>query len=275
MRACGPQFSVMQEQAREPFAVARRRTLGTPPVARGIARFGRDEILAAIRTWAERYGGPPTLADWEPSRARRLGHAWRAERFCTGEWPTAGMVAREFGTFGAGIAAAGFERPRAPLSKPRLTGSDEVLRALRAWTARYGEPPAQADWDPVRARALGHEWRIERYHAGDWPSLKTVRNHFGSLGAAVRAAGLEPAPARQDVAARAARRRDNRLALVLQAAGAQRATGPDQLARPLRAIAAARRAHDDEALEAGLVALAAAALHWAEDLRWAPEDEAA
>lgn len=266
---------MQQQEAREPFAVARRRTLGGPPATRGAARFTRAEILAAIRAWAARHGAPPTLADWEPSRARRLGHAWRAERFHAGTWPTAGMVAREFGTFGAGIAAAGFARPRAPLSKPRLTGSEEVLRALRAWTVRYGEPPSQADWDPVRARALGHEWRIERYRAGDWPSLKTVRNHFGSLGAAVRAAGLEPAPARQDLASRIARRQGNRLALVLREAGTQKACGPDQLAKPLRAIAAARRAHDDEALAAGLVALAAAALHWAEELRWAPEDEAA
>ncbi len=122
---------------------------------------------------------------------------------------------------------------------------------------------------------MGQEWRIERYRAGDWPSLKTVRNHFGSLGAAVRAAGLEPAPARQDLATRAARRQGNRLALVLQEAETQKTCGPDHLARPMRAIAAARRMHDEQALEAGLVALAAAALRWAEELRWTPEDEAA
>ena len=265
----------MPDPVREPFTVARRPTSGAPPVVRGAARFTPEEIVAAIRAWTERHGAPPTLADWEPSRARRMGHHWRVERFRAGTWPTAGMVARAFGTFGAGIEAAGYARPRAPLSKPRLTGSDEVLRALRAWTSRYGEPPTQSDWDPVRARFMGQEWRIERYRAGDWPSLKTVRNHFGSLGAAVRAAGLEPAPARQDLATRAARRQGNRLALVLQEAETQKTCGPDHLARPLRAIAAARRMHDEQALEAGLVALAAAALRWAEELRWTPEDEAA
>src|SRR5215210_1036541 len=128
MRRRPPQFPGMTEHpGAEQFSVARRRTAGAPPATRGRSRYTRDELIAAIRAWSERHGGPPTLADWEPSRARRMGHQWRVERFRAGTWPTAGMVAREFGTFGAGVAAAGFARPRAPLSKPRLEGPEQVL----------------------------------------------------------------------------------------------------------------------------------------------------
>jgi hypothetical protein len=42
-------------------------------------------ILEAIRRWADDYGGPPTMADWEPSRARRQNQPWRAERWEAGD----------------------------------------------------------------------------------------------------------------------------------------------------------------------------------------------
>src|SRR5439155_1635743 len=85
----------------EPFEV--RRLAEVRPLAaraRRSSKYTREEVLAAIRRWADRYGEPPTMVDWEPARARRLGQHWRAERYEGGDWPTARMVSK-FASFNA------------------------------------------------------------------------------------------------------------------------------------------------------------------------------
>lgn len=74
----------------------------------------RPALIAAIQGWAEVYGEPPATPDWCPHHARLLKDEERARRFEEGEgaWPTFMTVVREFGTWNAGIAAAGFT-PRA------------------------------------------------------------------------------------------------------------------------------------------------------------------
>jgi hypothetical protein len=52
-----------------------------------------------------------------------------------------------------------------------------VIRALQAFAFFRGRPPEQADWNGKMAE--------------DWPALATVVGLFGSVDAAVRAAGLE------------------------------------------------------------------------------------
>lgn len=246
------------------FAVSRRESRGRAPGIRRPPRYTREGLVAAIRQWAARYGEPPQLADWDPARARRRGQAWRAERFAQGTWPTVRMVCRQFGTFGDAIVAAGFERPRAGGRKAQLSNSDEVLRAIREWTLRYGDTPTQADWDPVRARRLGQEWRIARYQAGDWPSVATARKHFGSLGEAVRAAGLLPRPQSDSAVGHRQRRERNRRALAVRPDGTVPGTLAADLADDLRRVAAARAGDDDSLLRRALVALAGTALTWAE-----------
>jgi hypothetical protein len=203
------------------------------------------------------------MVDWDVSRARREGQLWRAERFAQGAWPTTRMVRREFGTFSQALAAAGFPRRRRAARKPRLTGPDEVLRAIRAWTRRYGDLPVQADWDPARARALNQAWRIERYRSGDWPSVATVRYHFGSLSAAIRRAGLVPREAADDAESQSGRRSANRLALAQQLHPSSTMGLNEALADGLRGIQAARAGHDDAALREALIVLAGTALAWA------------
>jgi hypothetical protein len=79
------------------FAVARRSATRSEVHPRVDARrFSRGEILEAMRAWAALYGEPPTVVDWEPSRARRLGQPWRAARFESGGWPTVRMVRSQF-----------------------------------------------------------------------------------------------------------------------------------------------------------------------------------
>jgi hypothetical protein len=255
------------------FAIERRQRVEPREGGRPRAcRYSSGEILDAIRRWASLYGAPPTLTDWEPSRARRKGQDWRAERWEEGSWPSARMVRRQFGTLGAAVAAAGFDRPPQAGTKGRLTGPEQVLAAIREWTRRYGEPPTQADWDTARARMLGQEWRVARYRDGDWPSTQTVRQHYGSLSAAVRAAGLQPRDRTVSPGESAQRRAANRAALAERSASEHDETevGPDVLARALREVATARANYDDAGVEAALVELAACALSWAGALRGEP-----
>lgn len=226
--------------------------------------YGREEILDAIRRWNDEHGRPPTWLDWDPACARRKGQASRAELFEAGRWPSTAMVRRQFPTLGAAIEAAGLTPRRQSGTKANLTDPTQVLVAIREWTRRYGEPPAQTDLDPYRARRTGQPWRAERYVKGDWPSLTTVRHHYGTLTAAVIAAGLEPRPQNEAVADRAARQRRNRLALVDQLSVETPESGPRALAGAIRDVAAARSARDGEDLEGALLALAGIALGWAD-----------
>jgi len=177
------------------YEIARRPPSAHVERGAGQRRYSPEELLEAIRRWAELYGEPPTVADWDPTRARREGKDWRAERYATGEWPTARMLRTAFGTMTKAVTAAGLtSRPAPRRTRTKLRAPEEVLDAIRAWTSRYGEPPTMADWDPFRARSAGHLWRVRRYQAGDWPSAKTVCHHYGNFGQAVAAARLEPRP---------------------------------------------------------------------------------
>lgn len=77
----------------------------------------RGTIIAAIQWWADEYGEPPAIPDWNPTKARYMGDEARAEHFeqvhADGMVPTFKTVVRKFGSWNAGIAAAGFE-PRRP-----------------------------------------------------------------------------------------------------------------------------------------------------------------
>lgn len=258
------------------YAVARRHGRGKRPAARSQhSRFTPEEILDAIRRWNVQYGAPPKSADWDPSRAERHGHSDRAARFRNGDWPSVRMVRRQFGTFGAAITAAGFDAPAPTGTKPKLDGPEEVLRAIRAWTRRYGEPPSQSDWDPARARAQRQEWRVTRYCSGDWPSLATARASFGTLGAAVRAAGVEPAPRSESGGETVDRRLRNAQQVVLRDLEGPGVTGPGVLAESLRRVSAARGIGDEVALRAALMELASNAARWATTLPWAGIDQQA
>jgi len=262
------------------FAVQRRFTArassGVPgpeavPAGRA-ARFSREDILARVQDWERAYGEPPTIRDWDPSRARRSGQPWRAERFAAGEWPSVGMVRRQFGTFNAALRAAGLVTRESPHRvKGHLTGPEQVIAAIVGWTKRYGEPPTQADWDPVRARRLGQAWRIVRYRSGDWPSLNTVLYHYGSLGEAVSVAGLSPRRAGDGREATARQRVRNLGAVAEIGAGDTPPAGASTLATQVEAVARARASTDPQELRVALLDVASAAIRWANDIAWAAD----
>lgn len=87
------------------------RAAGYPPAPRRAGRYRREwtstEVLAAIRRWTELYGEPPTMADWDPYRARCSGELWRVERYDSGEWPSIKSVRNKFGRLSDAVATAG------------------------------------------------------------------------------------------------------------------------------------------------------------------------
>jgi hypothetical protein len=230
-------------------------------------RFTRDEIIGAILRWHARHGEPPKSIDWDPSRARRRGQDWRAERFTAQDWPTLAMVRRQFGTMSDALEAAGLPRRARPIQpRARILSREDILRALREWDRRYGEPPALADWAPARARRLKQSWRAERYLAGDWPHLSTVLKRFGTFGAAVRAAGLEPRPRGRHVRGHSGLHPGTEASVALELAAAEARCGPGELATRVRAVAEARVGQDPTALRSALIQLATAALSWADEV---------
>jgi hypothetical protein len=268
------------EPRQDGFAVRRRGRIRAlpevdarePSPARA-PRFSREEIVAKVRSWTAHHGTPPTTRDWEPSRARAAKQDWRARRFESGDWPSAPMVRRQFGTFNAAIEAAGFEPHGAPpRQKAHLSGSDQVLAAIVEWTRRYGAPPTQTDWDAARARRTGQTWRVARYQEGDWPSFNTVRRHFGSLNHAILEAGLRP----REPGRRAERAPDVRMDVLLSLATPHPACAPSrsaQLAGAIRTVAATRRSGDHQRQRLALVELAGVALAWAEDIQAGVTDD--
>ena len=147
-----------------------------------IRRYTEAEIIDAIHRWVAIYGAPPTSADWDRARTLRQGNQTRLARLNDNSWPTTRMVRCSFGTFNSAIIRAGhIPRPVPSRLAGRFASPDEVLLAIQAWAARYGEPPTMADWDPYRARRQGQEWRVTRYEEGDWPSTRSICRHFGNI----------------------------------------------------------------------------------------------
>jgi hypothetical protein len=96
-------------------------------------------------------------------------------------------------TSGSGGQKRAPERCRACAGEQRRRWSERrVLEAICGWAELTGSPPTLADWSPAHARA-GHASVRYRSERGHWPSASTVAARFGSLQAAIEAAGLRPA----------------------------------------------------------------------------------
>ena len=145
------------------------------------------------------------------------------------------------------------------LRKPQRLTSAEILDAIRRWNELYGEPPTMADWDPYRARSLGQQWRVARYDSAHWPSMKTVRNHFGRLSDAVAAAGLVPRLHGQQRVQPHLVLADATLLHLSYLQTMQRSAAPAEgLAAAIRRVAAARSSREPGDLRTSLMELAAA-----------------
>jgi hypothetical protein len=138
-----------------PKCAARR---GTRP------RATRAQVIRAIQAWHDETGAPPRSEDWVPTNDPQRKWAREYPR-----WPSYMTVRTHFGSWRAALDAAG--RPRSRPSWDRAA----IVAALRGLAAELGRQPVTRD--------------LERT---GMPAPATVRLHFGSLAAALEAAGLRP-----------------------------------------------------------------------------------
>jgi hypothetical protein len=131
-----------------------------------------ERVIVALRDWVGEFGQAPLAREWKSPGtghdAIGFGRAWRwASEYP--RWPSATTVAKYFGSWSAGLTAAGLDPHQVPWDRER------IVAALRAWTTLHARPPRRSEWqarDPTYAR----------------PTTKTVHNHFGSWQVALRAA---------------------------------------------------------------------------------------
>jgi hypothetical protein len=131
-----------------------------------VRRWTRELIITKIREWNDRYGEPPSSADWNPSLARWRAQEWRAERYREGVWPSTNAAKRPFdGSFDAAVRAAGLE-PRRPGPRRRPAG------AARPDVAQRGPAPPRALEDEL---AETHDRLREAEARGDALERRLVR----------------------------------------------------------------------------------------------------
>lgn len=96
----------------------------------GASRWDRETIAVCILTFWKDYGHPPSEVDWNPAKARALGHNARARRFEEADWPSSSTVRRHFGSWSAAIAEVGFDTPK-PGKPEHLTRQVILERGYR------------------------------------------------------------------------------------------------------------------------------------------------
>jgi hypothetical protein len=226
----------------------------------------RARLIAAVHRWVAQYGRPPRLIDWDPARARLFGRPELAERFeQAATWPRFTTVRRQFGGWRNLLRAAGYAPAPTRIGRYRVEWTPaEILDAIRRWTELYGEPPTMADWEPYRARRIGQAWRVERYDAGDWPSVKSVRNHFGRLSYAIASAGLVPRrQGQRRVHAPVALDPEVQVHVAIIRGFSDKREPSQRLAEAVKLVSSARIHGDPTDVRVALVEVAAVAMDWA------------
>jgi len=111
-RTCGKRTDGSNGRAKAPDYCAHH-MWDDPDFRAAQTDWPKERVIAKIREWADLHGEPPARTDWNPTAALAMGDPERAARFRAGDWPWFMVVVRMFGSWNAGITAAGFT-PRAP-----------------------------------------------------------------------------------------------------------------------------------------------------------------
>jgi hypothetical protein len=178
-----------------------RRPAGERIHRAAVERYTRSERVAQIeglerrglstREIAEQLGLAPSTVNIyraDPDGERQRQRRQRYQGVCHG-------CGRP--TSGSGGPNRAAEWCQSCAGERRRKWSDErVLEAILEWAELTGSPPTLADWSPAHASA-GYQGAA-RYlsEPGRWPSASTVAARFGSLRAAIEAAGLRAPPRR-------------------------------------------------------------------------------
>ncbi len=142
---------------------------GGPVVSRGARRcrgcaarlarpagWGAEEIVAALRAWAEEHGAPPSGLDWNPTEDTTLQWAREYPR-----WPATGQVRYTFGSWGQALEAAGLG------TRNRRWDRKSIIAAFHAFAERHNRSPTTAELEGEN----------------ELPSRETIVRHCGSLDA--------------------------------------------------------------------------------------------
>jgi len=136
--------------------------LSAPP------RWERADVIEALKRWGELEGCAPRSEQWLGGRHAR--GRWAQEY---PEWPATATVVKLFGSWNAGLRAAGLE-----VNKEYGKWTLELaIAALRRDANRRGRSPTSEEWSTARRSR---------------PHSATVEKLFGSWNAGLRAAGLRP-----------------------------------------------------------------------------------
>lgn len=150
---------------------------------------------------------------------------------------------------------------------------DEILERIKLWAAIAGRPPSQIQWgakgklekliDKLRHRLQQHLDCLDLYQQGDFPTAQTLASRFGSMNAALVAAGFDARP----VGKQPAEELDAEMAAA-RSNGRERESLDDAYQR----VADARESGGEDQLHEALVATAMAAFNEAEQIKpWDPE----
>lgn len=123
-----------------------------------------EAVVAAIAAWNREESRLPRAHDWLPGSEHERKWAREYPR-----WPSSITVRTIFGSWNAGIEAAGFSPTR------RYWQPQSIIAALKDFGEEEGRPPSQQDL----ARVAG------------LPTAQTLRNHFGSVSTAWHEAGFQ------------------------------------------------------------------------------------
>ena len=126
----------------------------------------KDKLAKALRDWAAEHGRQPKASDL---RSAKDGY------------PLASTVARHFGSYRAGLEAAGFTLLTTP---PGHWTPERIVAAIKAWNDAHGSPPVQREWGSTD---------------GSHPTAKTAHDVFGSWTKALEAAGFRRPSSRERV----------------------------------------------------------------------------
>ena len=126
--------------------------------------WAAGEVLGAMAEWTAQVGRTPRAEEWQGRSGADT--KWTLEYPA---WPSYATVRTLFGSWTAALRAAGFAPPIRKWDRP------SIVAALQAHARQRGRPPKQSE---LGAGPPG-------------PTPGTIRHHFGSWQAALRAAGLQ------------------------------------------------------------------------------------
>jgi hypothetical protein len=98
-----------------------------------LTKWPAELLIERIQEWERIYGEPPAIPDWSGYIAERNGDWERSRRYydADGYWPSFMTIVERFGSWNAGIRAAGF----ATRAKHGGSGNEKRTRNQRAKAA--------------------------------------------------------------------------------------------------------------------------------------------